>query len=80
MRPMPGSSAPQIARSGATRGWRWRKRLHARGEMVYGQFSRGSLLNLYHRRVKGAYWMQNYAIPVRSPINLVWLDPYWEER
>ncbi len=56
------------------------ERLHARGEMVYGQFSRGSLLNLYHRRVKGAYWMQNYAIPVRSPINLVWLDPYWEER
>ena len=56
------------------------ERLHARGEMVYGQFSRGSLLNVYHRRVKGAYWMQNYAIPVRSPINLVWLDPYWEER
>jgi len=55
-------------------------RLHARGEMVYGQFSRGSLLNLYHRRVKGAFWMQNYAIPVRSPINLVWIDPYWEER
>ena len=55
-------------------------RLHARGEMVYGQFSRGSLLNLYHRRVKGAFWMQNYAIPVRSPINLVWIDPHWEER
>ena len=36
--------------------------------MVYGQFSRGSLLNVYHRRVKGAYWMQSYAIPVRSAI------------
>ena len=56
------------------------ERLHARGEMVYGQFSRGSLLNVYHRRVKGAYWMQSYAIPVRSAIHLVWLDPYWEER
>ena len=55
-------------------------RLHAHGEMVYGQLSRGSLLNIYHRRVKGAYWMQHYAIPVRSPINLVWIDPHWEER
>jgi ABC-type transport system substrate-binding protein len=56
------------------------KRLHGKGDMVAGQLWRGSLLNLYHRRVKGAFWMQHYAIPVRSPINQVWIDPHWEER
>jgi peptide/nickel transport system substrate-binding protein len=55
-------------------------RLHAKGSMVAGLLWRGSLLNLYHRRVQGAFWMQHYAIPVRSPINQVWIDPYWEER
>ena len=55
-------------------------RLHSRGNMVAGLLWRGSLLNLYHRRVNGAFWMQHYAIPVRSPINQVWIDPYWEER
>ena len=55
-------------------------RLHSKGNMVAGLLWRGSLLNLYHRRVQGAFWMQHYAIPVRSPINQVWIDPYWEER
>jgi ABC-type transport system substrate-binding protein len=55
-------------------------RIHSKGNMVAGLLWRGSLLNLYHRRVNGAFWMQHYAIPVRSPINQVWIDPYWEER
>ena len=62
---------------------RWIKfatRLHSKGNMVAGLLWRGLLLNVYHRRVQGAFWMQHYAIPVRSPINQVWIDPYWEER
>ena len=55
-------------------------RLHSKGNIVAGLLWRGSLLNLYHRRVQGAFWMQHYAIPVRSPINQVWIDPHWEER
>ncbi len=71
------------AGSDAERRERWlalARRLHAKGEMVYGLLMRGSLLNLYHRRVKGAFWMQHFSLPVRSPINQVWLDPYWNQR
>ena len=55
-------------------------RLHSKGNMVAGLLWRGSLLNVYHRRVNGAFWMQHYATPVRSPINQVWIDPDWELR
>ncbi len=55
-------------------------RLHSKGNMVAGLFWRGSLRNLYHRRLQGAFYMQFYAMPVHSPIERVWLDDYWEER
>ena len=55
-------------------------RLHSKGNMVAGLLWRGSLRNLYHRRLQGAFYMQFYAMPVHSPIERVWLDEYWEER
>ncbi|MCY4113499.1 MAG: ABC transporter substrate-binding protein [Chloroflexi bacterium] len=55
-------------------------RLHSKGNMVAGLLWRGSLRNLYHRRLQGAFYMQFYAMPVHSPIERVWLDDYWEER
>ena len=55
-------------------------RIHSKGNMVAGLLWRGSLRNLYHRRLQGAFYMQFYAMPVHSPIERVWLDPYWEER
>ena len=55
-------------------------RLHSKGNMVAGLLWRGSLRNLYHRRLQGAFYMQFYAMPVHSPIERVWLDPYWDER
>ena len=56
------------------------KRIHSKGNMVAGLLWRGSLRNLYHRRLQGAFYMQFYAMPVHSPIERVWLDEYWEER
>ncbi len=55
-------------------------RIHSKGNMVAGLLWRGSLRNLYHRRLQGAFYMQFYAMPVHSPIERVWLDEYWEER
>ena len=56
------------------------RHLHGRGTMLAGQLWKHSLLFLYHRRVSGPWWMNNYAVPARRPTHRVWVDPRWSGR
>ena len=54
--------------------------LHGRGTMIAGKLWGHSLMFMYHKRVQGPWWMNNYAVPVRKPFQKVWLDPRWQNR
>ena len=55
------------------------RRIHARGTMPAGMLWRGAVQNLYHRRVQGPYWQQTYVMPIRQPVERVWIDPRWDK-
>ncbi len=54
--------------------------LHAPETMVTGAVNTGSIRNLYHRRMQGAFYRHHYALPVREPLEQVYLDPRWDKR
>ena len=54
------------------------RRLHGHGTVLIAPTWYGALLNLYHRRVQGPYWLQTYTTPFRPPVERVWIDPRWD--